>query len=486
VDGFAADLMVGVEQGFGQQGAHVAAAEAVDHALTVAVAFDQAGEAEFGQVLAGYGGPGAGGLGERGDVEVGLTQGPEHPHPGRISEQCKSLHGGVDLADGEHVGMRRSDQSGSGAGGHTQGLYRLLQDIRIYEGIDTLVVKSSDVRITVTCHHHSASNRHDYNQEREHGSSVSARLRHALAELMGGHSHDASAQVDDALTADAAGRRALWISLTGLAVTAGIQAVVVVLSGSVALLGDTLHNFADALTAVPLLAAFTLARRAPTKRFTYGYGRSEDLAGLFVIAMIALSSLLAGYEAIERLIHPRDVSHLWAVAGAGLVGFIGNEWVARYRITVGRRIGSAALVADGLHARTDGFTSFAVLLGAGGVALGWRWADPVVGLLITVAILGVLRSAVSQVGARLMDAVDPGLVERATAAVAGVGGVDDVRELRIRWIGHTLRAEADVTVAATLSVEQAHEIAHHAEAHLLAQVRRLTAATIHTSPAGAH
>jgi cation diffusion facilitator family transporter len=254
----------------------------------------------------------------------------------------------------------------------------------------------------------------------------------------------------------------------------------------VALLGDTLHNVADALTAVPLLIAFRLARRPPTKRYTYGYGRAEDLGGLFVIAMITLSAILAAYEAIERLIHPRTVTHLWVVAAAGVVGFIGNEWVARFRIRVGRRIGSAALVADGLHARTDGFTSLAVLFGAAGVALGWRQADPIVGLVITVAILGVLRSAIRQVGARLMDAVDPELVDQATAAVTSVAGISEVCDLRIRWIGHTLRAEVDVTVANDLTVVQAHDLAHHAEEHLLAQVRRLTAATVHASPAGAH
>src|SRR5207342_1314913 len=174
-----------------------------------------------------------------------------------------------------------------------------------------------------------------------------------------------------------------------------------------------LHNVADALTAVPLLIAFRLARRPATTRYTYGYGRGEDLAGLFVIAMITLSSVLAGDEAIDRLLHPRPVSYLWAVAAAAaIIGFAGNETVARYRITVGRRIGSAALVADGLHARTDGFTSLAVLVGAAGVAVGWTWDDPVIGLVITVAILGVLRSATRQVFARLMDAVDPALVDQ--------------------------------------------------------------------------
>jgi cation diffusion facilitator family transporter len=282
------------------------------------------------------------------------------------------------------------------------------------------------------------------------------------------------------------GIRAVWVSLLGLGATALLQLLVYLWSGSVALLGDTLHNLADALTAVPLLIALRLARRPATNRHTYGYGRAEDLAGLFVIAMITLSSVLAGYEAIDRLIHPQHVRHLWAVAVAALIGFAGNELVARYRIIVGRRIGSAALVADGLHARTDGFTSLAVLLGAAGVGLGWRQADPIIGLLITVAILGVLRSAVRQVGSRLMDAVDPGLVEQAIAAIASVDGVHSVDELRVRWIGHTLRAEAAITVDADLSLRAAHEIAHHAEAHLLADVGRLTAANVHASPAGAH
>lgn len=327
---------------------------------------------------------------------------------------------------------------------------------------------------------------HDHGHDHDRATGWLGRLRHGLSGLVGGHSHDAADQIDDALEANAAGRRALVISLIGLGVTAVFQAVVVVLSGSVALLGDTLHNAADALTAVPLLVAFTLARRPPNRRFTYGYGRAEDLGGLFVVAMILLSSIVAAYTAIDRLLHPQPVSHLWAVAGAGLIGFLGNEVVARYRIRVGRRIGSAALVADGLHARTDGFTSLAVLLGAGGVALGLPWADPVVGLLITVAILGVLRSAVKQVGARLMDAVDPVIVDQATAAIATVDGVQGIRDLRIRWIGHSLRAEADITADPALTITEAHTLAHHAEEHLRNDVPRLSAATVHVSPAGAH
>jgi cation diffusion facilitator family transporter len=335
-------------------------------------------------------------------------------------------------------------------------------------------------------HSHDGDHGHGSHSKHDHKNGALHWAGHAVSSLFGSHSHDAADQIDDALEADASGRRALVISLVGLALTAALQAVVVGLSGSVALLGDTLHNVADALTAIPLLVAFTLARRAPTKRYTYGYGRAEDLGGIFVIAMITLSSALAAYEAIDRLIHPRDINHLWLVAGAGLIGFIGNEVVAQYRIRVGRQIGSAALVADGLHARTDGFTSLAVLVGAGGVGLGWRWADPVIGLVITLAILAVLRSAVVQVGARLMDAVDPGLVDQATQSVAGVSGIREVRELRIRWIGHTLRAEVDAVVDRDLSLTQAHDLAHHAEEHLLHDIRRLTAATVHISPIDAH
>ena len=208
--------------------------------------------------------------------------------------------------------------------------------------------------------------------EHEPGASPWSRLTHAVSALLGGHSHDTADQVDEALEADAAGRRALLISLAGLALTAAIQAVVVILSGSVALLGDTLHNVADALTAVPLVVAFRLARRAATRATPTATAEPRTSPACFVIAMIAASSGARRLRGDRPAAPPRDVTHLWAVAAAAMVGFIGNEMVARYRIRTGRRIGSAALVADGLHARTDGFTSLAVLLGAGGVALGWR------------------------------------------------------------------------------------------------------------------
>ena len=315
-----------------------------------------------------------------------------------------------------------------------------------------------------------------------HGHEHSRGWWRRLAHVITPHSHDSAEKIDPAMETSREGMRALWVSLAVLGATAAVQAVVAGLSGSVALLGDTLHNVADALTAVPLGLAFLLGRRAATRRYTYGFGRAEDLAGIVIVGVIAVSAVLAGYQAIHRLLHPVEVSHLLVVAAAALIGFAGNEVVARYRIRVGRRIGSAALVADGVHARTDGFTSLAVLLGAGGVAIGWSWADPVLGLVITVAILLVLKGAAREVYRRLMDAVDPALVDRIEAELQSTPGVAGVGAVRLRWIGHQLRAECDIAVAAELSVVAAHAIAVTAEHRLIHAVPRLTSATVHTDP----
>jgi cation diffusion facilitator family transporter len=343
-----------------------------------------------------------------------------------------------------------------------------------------------------TDHAHDSAGAHHHEHDHPHGAAGSSgrrsRLRHRIGHLLRPHSHEAADTVDAALESSARGMRALWVSLAVLGATAVAQALIVALSGSVALLGDTVHNAADALTAVPLGIAFVLGRRAANRRYTYGYGRAEDLAGVVILLTIAASSAFAAWTAVDRLLDPRGVTHLWAVAGAALAGFAGNEWVARYRIRVGRDIGSAALVADGLHARTDGFTSLAVLLGAAGTALGWRLADPVVGLLITAAILAVLRDAARGVFRRLMDAVDPELVDSAERALRAVPGVEGVGPVRMRWIGHTLRAEAAVVVAPDISVVAAHAVAVQAEHALIHAVPRLRAATVHIdhAPLAAH
>ena len=315
--------------------------------------------------------------------------------------------------------------------------------------------------------------------EHDHGGGWWPRIRHLITP----HSHDSADKVDSALEASRDGMRALWISLAVLCATAALQASIVAFSGSVALLGDTLHNMADALTAVPLGIAFMLGRRAATRAYTYGFGRAEDLAGVVIVLVIAGSSLAAAWFALERLMNPQQMTHLPWVFAAGLIGFAGNEIVARYRITVGRRIGSAALVADGLHARTDGFTSLAVVLAAAGTGLGWTWADPIVGLAITVAIAFVLKDAAREVYRRLMDRVDPELVDRAEQSLRTIPGVRDISAIKLRWIGHSMHAEAAVVVDADLSLLAAHEIAADAEHQLTHTVPRLTGATVHVDPA---
>jgi len=322
---------------------------------------------------------------------------------------------------------------------------------------------------------------HDHHHA--HGHAHPGGLRGAIKEIFAPHSHDCADSVDNALEASAIGIRAVKISLLALGVTALAQVAIVFVSGSIALAADTIHNFSDALTAVPLWIAFALGTRAATRRYTYGFGRAEDLAGLFVVAMITLSAIIAGYQAIMRLINPVPIEHVGWVAAAGLVGFIGNELVALYRIRVGRQIGSAALVADGLHARTDGFTSLAVLFSAGGVALGFPLADPIIGLLITVAILTVLHTAARDVFRRLMDGVDPAVVDAAEASLAAQPGVRSVRSVRIRWIGHRMHADAELDIDPATNLVEAHRIAHGAEHELIHAVPKLSTALIHAYPA---
>ncbi len=319
--------------------------------------------------------------------------------------------------------------------------------------------------------------------EHDHDHAKAGGLRGLLG-LNARHSHDSADKIDHALETSADGIRALKWSLVGLGITAILQGAIVVLSGSVALLGDTLHNLADALTALPLWVAFRLGRRPRTRRYTYGYGRAEDLAGLAIVVAILASAALAGYQSVVRLFDPQPVRYVYVVMAAGVIGFAGNELVAQYRIRVGRRIGSAALVADGLHARTDGFTSLAVVVGAIGVALGFEQADALVGLVITVAILVVLRSAAREVYRRLMDAVDPELVDAVERIAGAVDGVEEVEDVRIRWVGHRLRAEVEIAVGPALSVVAGHDIANQTSHALLHEVPRLASALIHVSPAG--
>ncbi|MEE8329120.1 MAG: cation diffusion facilitator family transporter [Thermodesulfovibrionia bacterium] len=296
------------------------------------------------------------------------------------------------------------------------------------------------------------------------------------------HTHGA---VDPAIFTTQRGIWAIKWSFFGLLATALFQVGIVLLSGSVALLADTIHNIGDAATAIPLWVAFTLARRKPNKQFTYGYGRVEDLAGVAVVLTILFSAIFAGYESIERLFHPRTVEYLWAVIIASVIGFLGNEAVAIFRIKVGKEIGSAALIADGYHARVDGLTSLAVLFGAVGVWLGYPLADPLVGLLITVAILRIVWESGKSVFTRLLDGVDPEVIDEIKHAINHTPGVQNVAEVRVRWLGHRLHAEVNIAVGPELSVEKGHEIAKEVRHQLLHHLQYLSNATIHIDPVNA-
>ncbi|MET0714301.1 MAG: cation diffusion facilitator family transporter [Mycetocola sp.] len=329
---------------------------------------------------------------------------------------------------------------------------------------------------------------HDHDHDSNHGSvghSHPTGIKGFVYGLFVPHSHDAADSIDDALEASKEGVRALKISLLILLATTALQLGVVLISDSVALLADTIHNFSDALTAVPLWIAFILGRRTATRRYTFGYGRAEDLAGLFIVAVVALSAVLAAWQSIDRLLNPQPLHNLWWVLVAGVIGFMGNEAVAIYRIRVGRKIGSAALVADGVHARTDGFTSLAVVLGAIGVMLGFPLADPIVGLIISAAIIVLLWGTVKSIGRRLMDGIEPELVDRAEAALTASADVHDVQKLQLRWVGHRLHGAAVVKVAdETLSdVEQVIHAAEHRLAEALPNLDEMIIRAVTTDTA---
>jgi cation diffusion facilitator family transporter len=310
-----------------------------------------------------------------------------------------------------------------------------------------------------------AQHDHDHDHDHDHGHSHPTGIRGFFYGLFVPHTHDAADSIDDALEASSQGVRALKISLFILLGTTIIQFAIFLISGSVALLADTIHNFSDALTAVPLWIAFILGRRIATQRYTYGFGRAEDLAGLFIVAVVALSAIVAAWESINRLFHPQALHNLWFVVIAGLVGFAGNEIVAIYRIRVGQKIGSAALVADGVHARLDGFTSLAVVLGAVGVLAGFPLADPVIGIIISAAIIVLLWGTIRSIGRRLMDGIEPELVDRARHALENTAGVLGVHKIQLRWVGHRLQGAATLTLADT-TLSEAERIAQDAEHHL--------------------
>lgn len=318
----------------------------------------------------------------------------------------------------------------------------------------------------------------DHNHGHEHGEGLLGRLRGLF-----GHSHDAADKLDAAMESHALGIRTLKVTLVIMGVTALLQLGIVLLSGSAALLADTIHNFADALTSLPLWLAFALARRGATRRFTYGYGKVEDAAGVMIVLIIFSSACVAAYESVLKLFHPAPMEHLGLVTAASIIGFIGNEWVAIYRIRVGRAIGSAALVADGYHARVDGFTSLAVLLGVAGAWAGLPIVDPLVGIGITIAILLIVKDTARSVWIRLIDGIEPEILSDVESAPARVQGVLGVRDARARWLGHRVHAEVVIDVDPGLSLRQADEIARRVEKALREKVRLLGGVIVRVAPA---
>ncbi len=300
-----------------------------------------------------------------------------------------------------------------------------------------------------------------------------------MAKTGHGHTHGV---MDASILSHERGLWAVKWSFAGLMVTALIQAVIVVISGSVALLADTIHNVGDAATAVPLGVAFLYARRKPSKRFTYGYGRVEDFAGTVVVLLIFLSAVVAGYESIHRFFHPQKISHLWAVAVASIIGFAGNEAVAVLRIKVGKEIGSVALVADGYHARTDGWASLAVLVGAIGIALGFPLADPIAGIVITISILFIVWSTAKAILIRMLDGVEPAVIDEIRHAIGHVEGVKSIGEIRARWIGHKLYADINISVTKDASVSEGHEMAQEVSHQVFEHIPQLGKAVVHVDP----
>ena len=328
-----------------------------------------------------------------------------------------------------------------------------------------------------TTHDHAGSHKqkehpheHDHSQGHDHGGDVH------------GHTHGT---IDPSITSSDRGLWAVKWSFVGLFITTLIQIVIFYFSGSIALLADAIHNLGDASTAVPLGLAFILGKRKASRRFTYGYGRVEDLAGLVVVLTILASAAFAGYESIYRLFHPQPVGYLWAVAIGAIIGFIGNESVAMFRIKVGREMGSAALVADGYHARTDGIASLAVLASAIGVYLGYPLADPVIGILMTILILRIVWESAAAVFTRILDGVDPGVPDKIKEQAKQMKGVEDVSEVRVRWLGHRMHAELNIAVNQSLSVEEGHNIANRVRHDLLHNLQFLSGVTIHVDPTNA-
>lgn len=327
-------------------------------------------------------------------------------------------------------------------------------------------------------HHHDhgdGGHTHDH----EHRPGILGWFQHTFA-----HSHDIHEKVDDVMESNERGFWATKWALVSLGITTIIQIVIYWYSGSTALFADTVHNLGDGLNSIPLLIAFALQRRVRSRTFTYGYGRTEDLAGLVILLSIAVSAIVAGYESIRKIIDPQPMDYLGWVAAAAIIGFIGNEAVAILQIRTGRQIGSAALIADGQHARIDGFTSLAVLVAVFGTLLGVPILDPIIGLLITITILIILKDSSASIFRRMLDGIEPEILSQVEHVPMHIDGVQGVENVRARWLGHKVHADLDVIVDRDLSVDDAARISANVKAALADRVPAFGDAVISVMPGG--
>lgn len=337
-------------------------------------------------------------------------------------------------------------------------------------------------------HHQHEAGGHHHAEEHQHDSPVGGLFGviGAALHLPGfGHDHEhgyTDLAADSALHDNNLGIRTVWLALVALTLTTVMQIIIYVASGSVALLADTVHNAGDALNSLPLLVAFYIARRAPSRRYTYGYGRAEDLAGILIVLSIAFSAGYILFESVQKLFNPQPLTNLPWIAAAAVIGFVGNELVAIMQIRVGRRIGSDAMIADGQHARIDGLTSLSVLVAVAGTLIGLPILDPVIGILIAFAIVGITWNAIKTVWYRLMDAVDPHMLAHMETHIAHVPGVTRVCHLRAHWVGHRLVAEVTVSVGGALSVAESQAITQQIRQEMLQVVRQLGDVTIEVQP----
>jgi cation diffusion facilitator family transporter len=278
------------------------------------------------------------------------------------------------------------------------------------------------------------------------------------------------------------GIQALKFSLWVLGLTAAAQTVVVWLTRSVALLADTIHNFSDALVALPLWFAFSISKRKPTQHYPYGYYRVEDLAGLGVLLAIFASGIWTGWESIQRIIDPEAPRNIALGIVAGFVGGLGNEIVARYRLKVGKEIRSLALMAEGHHARVDALTSLGVILGLGLVALGFPLADPIMGLIISAFIFSIVFEVGRDIIPRIVGKADADEVEEIRSAAKRIEGVGGVSGIKLQWLGHRCFADLCISVSPMISVSEAHRITEGVRHELLHHIAALVDVTIHADP----